>query len=307
MQNTNNQENLNKSAISLREEAVLEFWKENNIFEKTLNKPTDAGEFVFYEGPPTANGKPGIHHLEARSFKDIIPRYKTMRGYHVSRKGGWDTHGLPVELQVEKLLGLKSKKEIEEYGVEAFNKKCKESVWDYLDMWNSFTARMGYWVDMQHPYVTYQNSYIEALWGVVGRANERGHLYKDFKVLPWCTRCGTALSSHELNQPGAYKDVKDLSVYVKFKIVGVENGYFVAWTTTPWTLPGNVGLAVGADIDYVEAKIGNEVLVVAKERISVLGEGYEIIAEHKGSEMVGMQYEPLYPYLSELCKLSTVN
>ncbi len=301
MQNTNNQENLNnKSAIALREEAVLEFWKENNIFEKTLEKPTDAGEFVFYEGPPTANGKPGIHHLEARSFKDIIPRYKTMRGYHVSRKGGWDTHGLPVELQVEKLLGLKSKKEIEEYGIEAFNKKCKESVWDYLDMWNSFTARMGYWVDMQHPYVTCQNSYIEALWGVIGRANERGHLYKDFKVLPWCTRCGTALSSHELNQPGAYKDVKDLSVYVKFKIVGVENGYFLAWTTTPWTLPGNVGLAVGSDIDYVEAKKDNEVLVVAKERFSVLGEGYEIIAEHKGSEMVGMQYEPLYPYLSGL-------
>ncbi|MGI9118390.1 MAG: class I tRNA ligase family protein [Minisyncoccia bacterium] len=300
MQNTNNEENLSKSPISFREEAVLEFWKENNIFEKTLNKEKNKGEFVFYEGPPTANGKPGIHHLEARSFKDIIPRYKTMRGYHVMRRGGWDTHGLPVELQVEKMLGLKSKKEIEEYGIEEFNKKCRESVWDYLDMWNSFTARMGYWVDMQNPYVTYQNSYIEALWGVVGRANERGHLYKDFKVLPWCTRCGTALSSHELNQPGAYKDVKDLSVYVKFKIVGVENGYFLAWTTTPWTLPGNVGLAVGNDIDYVEAKIGNEVVVVAKERISVLGEGYEIIAEHKGSEMVGMQYEPLYPYLSEL-------
>ena len=287
-----------KSETALREEVILEFWKENKVFEQTLNKTkTIKGDFIFYEGPPTANGKPGIHHIEARSFKDVIPRYKTMQGFYVRRKGGWDTHGLPVELQVEKILGLNSKKAIEEYGVAKFNDQCKESVWQFLELWEKFTYRMGYWVDQENPYVTYRNNYIEALWGVVAKANERGHLYKDFKVLPWCTRCGTALSSHELSQPGAYKDVKDLSVYVKFKIKGFDNGYFLAWTTTPWTLPGNVGLAVGNDFTYVEAKVGDDILVLAKDRLEILSQPYEIIAEHKGSEMVGMEYEPLFPYL----------
>ncbi len=291
-------ESKQKSPQSLREEETLQFWQREDVFKKTLEKPAPAGDYVFYEGPPTANGRPGIHHVESRSFKDIIPRYKTMRGFRVRRKAGWDTHGLPVELQVEKALGLKSKKEIESYGVAAFNQKCKESVWEYKNEWENMTRRMGYWLDLADPYITYKNSYIEALWGTVKRADERGHLYKDFKVLPWCTRCGTALSSHELNQPGAYKDIKDLSIYAKFKIVGTENGYFLAWTTTPWTLPGNIALAVGNDIEYVEAKVGDEILVVAKERLSILPEGYEIIAEHKGSEMVGMQYEPLYSFVS---------
>ncbi|MEK7219270.1 MAG: class I tRNA ligase family protein, partial [Patescibacteria group bacterium] len=235
-----------KSETALREEAILEFWQENKIFEKSLEQSEGQKEFIFYEGPPTANGQPGIHHLEARAFKDAIPRYKTMRGFHVRRKGGWDTHGLPVELQVEKKLGLNSKKAIEEYGIEKFNQQCKESVWEYLDIWNKFTTRIGYWVDQEHPYVTYENEYIESVWNIVKKINEQKLLYKDYKVVPWCPRCGTALSSHELAQ--GYEDVKDLSVTAKFKIVGFDKAYFLAWTTTPWTLPGNVALAVGEKI-----------------------------------------------------------
>lgn len=284
-----------KSERAQKEEKVLSFWQENKIFEKSLEKEAPNGEFVFYEGPPTANGRPGIHHIEARSFKDAIPRYKTMRGFHVGRKGGWDTHGLPVELEVEKQLGLKSKKEIEEYGIDKFNEECKKSVWKYVDEWQNFTDRMGYWIDKDNAYVTYHNSYIEKVWSVLAHVEKRELLYKDYKVLPWCPRCGTALSSHELAQ--GYKDVKDLSVYAKFKIKDFENAYFLAWTTTPWTLPGNVALAVGKDIDYVEAKVGEEIYVLAKDRLNLITEPYEVVAEHKGSEMVGMSYEPLYPYL----------
>lgn len=284
-----------KSEHALREEKILEFWRANNIFNKSVEDRKGSKEFVFYEGPPTANGKPGIHHLEARAFKDAIPRYKTMRGFHVRRKGGWDTHGLPVELQVEKALGLNSKKAIEEYGIAKFNEKCKESVWEYTDLWEKFTDRIGYWVDQENPYVTYDNTYIESVWNVVKHVDDQKLLYKDYKVVPWCPRCGTALSSHELAQ--GYEDVKDISIYAKFKIKGVTNGYFVAWTTTPWTLPGNVALAVGPDIDYVEVKVGDEILVVAKNKLSILGEGCEIVAEHKGSEMVGMEYEPLFTYI----------
>ncbi|HTE48371.1 MAG TPA: class I tRNA ligase family protein [Candidatus Paceibacterota bacterium] len=291
-----------KSDAALREEAVLEFWKENKIFEKSLKQTEGGKEFIFYEGPPTANGAPGIHHLLARAFKDTIPRYKTMRGYHVRRKGGWDTHGLAVEIQTEKKLGLNSKKAIEEYGIAKFNQECKESVWEYLDVWNKFTKRIGFWLDQENPYITYHNDYIESVWNVLKKVNDQSLLYKDYKVVPWCSRCGTALSSHELAQ--GYEDVKDLSVYAKFKIIGLPNAYFLAWTTTPWTLPGNLALAVGKDIDYVEIKVvkenSEEILVLAKERISVIEGPYEIIAEHKGKDMVGMQYEPLYPYLAEL-------
>ena len=286
-----------QSAAAQREEKILSHWKENGVFEKTLAKESPKGEFVFFEGPPTANGKPGIHHLEARAFKDAIPRYKTMQGFHVRRKGGWDTHGLPVELQIEKKLGLNSKKAIEEYGIAKFNHECKESVWEYLSVWEKFTDRIGYWVDQKNPYVTYHNSYIESVWNVLQKVNDKGLVYKDYKVVPWCPRCGTALSSHELAQ--GYQDDKDLSVTAKFKIVGVENGYFLAWTTTPWTLPGNVALAIGADIDYVEARVNGEILVLAKSRLSVITDPYEIVAEHKGSEMAGMEYEPLYPFLKD--------
>jgi isoleucyl-tRNA synthetase len=296
MENTENK----KSDRALKEEAVLNFWQANQIFEKTLAKPAPKGEFVFFEGPPTANAKPALHHLEARVFKDALPRYKTMRGYRVPRQAGWDTHGLPVELQIEKKLGLKSKKEIEQYGVERFNKECKDSVFDYISDWETFTERIGYWVDLKKAYYTFDNSYIETLWSILGEVEKKKLLYKDYKVLPWCPRCGTALSSHELAQ--GYQDVKDLSVYAKFKIKGFPDAYFLAWTTTPWTLPGNVALAVGADIDYVEVKVGNEILVLAEERLALITEPYEVIARHKGSEMVGMAYEPLYPFLKESYK-----
>ncbi len=281
-----------KSDRAKKEEEILKFWKENKIFEKTLEKKSPKGEFVFYEGPPTANGRPGIHHLEARAFKDAIPRYKTMQGYHVPRKGGWDTHGLPVELEVEKHLGLKSKKEIEQYDIAKFNEECKKSVWKYVDEWSEFTDRMGYWVDQKNAYVTYHNSYIQELWKVLAHVEKRKLLYKDYKVLPWCPRCGTALSSHELAQ--GYQDVKDISLYVKFKVVGQENTYLVAWTTTPWTLPGNVALAVGKDIQYVKYKWAGEFYIVAKERAHKWpGLDPE---EFLGKDLVRLEYEPLYEF-----------
>ena len=308
-----------KSEAALREEKVLEFWRENKIFEKSVEERKGEKEFVFYDGPPTANGKPGTHHLIPGAFKDAIPRYKTMRGYHVRRKGGWDTHGLPVELQVEKKLGLNYKKAIEEYGIAKFNQECKESVWEYVDLWHKFTDRIGFWVDKENPFVTYHNDYIESVWNIVKKVNEQKLLYKDYKVVPWCPRCGTALSSHELAQ--GYEDVKDLSVYVKFKLKAspdafvqslgpslrsatpsqkhAGSAYLLAWTTTPWTLLGNVGLAVGEDIDYVEIKVGEEILVLAKERLSIISDPYEIVAEHKGKEMIGMQYEPLFPFFAD--------
>lgn len=308
-QNPENQ----KSPQALREEEILKYWEEQDIFAKTVSKESSKGDFIFFEGPPTANGRPGLHHAEARSFKDIIPRYKTMQGFQVHRKAGWDTHGLPVELQVEKKLGLKSKKEIETYGVAAFNQQCKESVWEYKEEWERLTERMGFWLDMKDPYVTYNNSYIEALWSVVKRAHERGHLYRDFRVGPWCTRCGTQLSSHELNQPGAYQDVKDLSVYVKFKLhvgqkiaelVSDEKTYIVAWTTTPWTLPGNVALAVGNEIVYavIELVETGEKYVVANDLADKLFEGKEFkkLSIIAGEKLIGLTYEPLYPYLSDL-------
>ena len=225
-----------------------------------------------------------------------------MRGYHVRRKGGWDTHGLPVELQVEKKLNLESKKAIEEYGIAKFNQQCKESVWEYLDIWNKFTTRIGFWVDQENPYVTYHNEYIESVWNIVKKINEQGLLYKDYKVVPWCPRCGTALSSHELAL--GYENVKDLSVYVKFPVKDgsvaggkVSDTYILAWTTTPWTLPGNVALAVGANVDYVKIKIGAEIFILAKERLSIISEPYEILEEIKGAGLVGLEYESLFPFL----------
>lgn len=300
-----------KSSRALEEEQILSFWKENNIFEKTLAKESPRGDFVFYEGPPTANGKPGIHHLEARSFKDVIPRFKTMQGFHVGRKGGWDTHGLPVELQVEKELGLKSKKEIESFGVSEFNKRCKQSVFTYLEDWSKFTDRIGYWVDQKDAYYTFHNSYIESLWGVVNEVDKKGLLYKDYKVVPWCARCGTGLSSHELAQ--GYEEVKDLSVYVKFKVTNSlgrnwenENTYFLAWTTTPWTLPGNVALATGHSIGYVRVRNdeNGEVYIMSHKYFCDLkdtGSSFECLDSipFSGDGLVGVEYQPLFPFLKE--------
>ncbi len=289
-----------KSPRAQTEERILEFWKEQQVFKKTLEKDAPKGEYIFYEGPPTANAKPALHHLESRVFKDAIPRYKTMQGFRVPRRAGWDTHGLPVELQIEKKLGLKSKKEIEAYGVAAFNKECKDSVFTFINDWEQFTERIGYWVDKKSAYYTFDTNYIESLWHIFSTVNNKGLVYKDFKVVPWCPRCGTGLSSHELAQPGAYVDVKDLSLTVKFKLTSEENTYVLAWTTTPWTLPGNVGLAVGADIDYVIATKDGEKVIVARERLEVLGEEYEVVSEMKGKDLVGLSYEPLYSYLGEL-------
>ncbi len=297
-----NEKKIDKSSHALREEVILEYWNKEGIFKKTLHKNADTGkEFVFYEGPPTANGLPGIHHLEARAFKDAIPRYKTMQGFHVSRKGGWDTHGLPVELQVEKELGLKSKKEIEVYGIEKFNEKCKDSVWKYVKEWEKFTGRMGYWVDLKDPYVTYKPDYIESLWHIIHKVDNDGLLYKDYKVVPWCPRCGTGLSSHELAQ--GYQTVKDLSVYVKFKVknsekIGVAGDVFLlAWTTTPWTLPGNAALAINPKIEYRISKWAGENIIVAKD-LSHKYPGPEW-KDVIGEDLVGLEYEPLYPFLKD--------
>jgi isoleucyl-tRNA synthetase len=290
------------------EEEILKFWEKEEIFNKTLAKDSPQGEFVFYEGPPTANGKPGIHHVLARAFKDLIPRYKTMRGFHVARKAGWDTHGLPVELQVEKELGISGKPQIEALqssvneSIKFFNEKCQQSVWQYKEEWEKLTKRMGFWLDLEHPYVTYENDYIETLWWIMKQVHEKGLLYKGYKVVPHCPRCGTALSSHEVAQ--GYREVKDESVFIKFKVKKgndkVQVGDFIlSWTTTPWTLPGNVALAVGSDFDYVKIRIMNnelgikENIVLAKARLDIFND-YELLEEFKGSELIGVEYEQLF-------------
>ncbi len=293
-----------KSEVSQREEAVLAFWKEKGIFEKSVTKPSPKGEFIFFEGPPTANGRPGVHHMESRSFKDAIPRYKTMRGYRVSRRAGWDTHGLPVELEVEKELQFRGKKDIEEYGVAAFNKKCRESVMKYIEEWSRFTDRIAYWVDQEKAYFTFDAPYMESLWSIMKKVSDDGRLFKDYRVVPWCARCGTALSSHELAQ--GYEDVKDLSLTAKFKVIGEEDTYFLAWTTTPWTLPGNVGLAVGKDLTYAYVKQGSSTYIVAAALVDKVfaGESVTVVKEVQGSELVGRAYEPLYPFAQTLASES---
>jgi isoleucyl-tRNA synthetase len=288
------------------ERRVLASWRDKEIFKKSVDQRVGSQEFVFYEGPPTANGTPGVHHVEARAFKDVMLRYKTMRGFSVPRRAGWDTHGLPVELQVEKELGLKNKKDIEAYGVAAFNKKCKESVWKYREMWEQLTDRMGFWVDMSRAYVTYKNEYIESLWWVIKQFANKGYLYEDYKVVPWCARCGTALSSHEIAQ--GYEEVEDESVYVKFLLGegGGKKKYILAWTTTPWTLPGNTALAVNATADYVEIADGKDTIIVAEARVKVLGDDHgEVLKKIKGADLVGLRYEPLYQATNH--KLSTTD
>lgn len=277
-----------------REKEILDFWKKNRIFEKTLEKTKDGEEFSFYDGPPTANGKPHIGHILTRVMKDIIPRFKTMKGYHATRIAGWDTHGLPVELEVEKQLGMDGKQDIEKYGIEPFIKKCKESVWKYKSEWEKMSDRVGYWVDMEHPYITYDDNYIESVWWSLKNIFDRGLIYKGHKIVPYCPRCGTALSSHEVAQ--GYKDVEEKSAAVSFKVADEADVYIVAWTTTPWTLPSNVALCVGPDFDYALVKSGDKKYIVAAERASAFFEEgeYEILSVKKGSEYVGLRYEPLY-------------
>lgn len=279
-----------------REKEVLEFWKDNNIFVKSVEKNEGGKEFSFYDGPPTANGKPHIGHILTRVMKDIIPRYKTMKGYHVLRKAGWDTHGLPVELEVEKILGIDGKQEIEKYGIEPFIKKCKESVWKYKQEWEVMSDRIGYWADMKNPYVTYDDKYIESVWWAISEMAKKGLLYKGHKIVPYCPRCGTALSSHEVAQ--GYKDVEDTSIFVKFKLKNANDTYFIAWTTTPWTLPSNVALCVNAKEKYTKIKVGEEFFILADALIPKLFEDgtYEKIETKIGKEYEYTEYEPLFQY-----------
>ncbi len=278
-----------------REKEVLEFWKENKIFKQNEDLNKGNREFTFYDGPPTANGKPHIGHILTRVIKDIIPRYHVMKGDHCLRKAGWDTHGLPVELEVEKLLGIDGKQEIEKYGIEPFIKKCKESVWKYKGEWEKMSDRVGYWADMENPYVTYDDNYIESVWWAVKTIAEKGLLYKGYKIVPYCPRCGTALSSHEVAQ--GYKDVKEVSVSVRFKIKGRDNAYFLAWTTTPWTLPSNVCLCMNANEDYIELKAQDgKIYILAKALADKYFEGYETLSVKKGSEYEWAEYEPLFGF-----------
>ncbi len=277
---------------------ILDFWKKNKIFQKSLKKESPKGEFVFYEGPPTANGRPGLHHVIARAFKDLICRYKTMQGFHVTRKAGWDTHGLPVEIEVEKEIGIKGKPDIEKYGIEAFNKKCRESVWRYKEEWEKLTDRIGFWLDLEHPYISYENKYIETVWWILKQAWDANLVYRGYKVVPHCPRCGTSLSSHELAL--GYETVTEPSVFVQFRVTKgnelVEPGdYILSWTTTPWTLPGNVALAVGPTIDYVRIKKSGEHYILAKALVgSVITGAYTTEAEFNGAQLEGVAYEPLY-------------
>ncbi len=287
-----------------REKKIEQFWNDHNIFEKSMENREDAKTYTFYDGPPTANGKPHIGHVLTRVIKDMIPRYRTMKGYMVPRKAGWDTHGLPVELEVEKFLGLDGKEQIEEYGVEPFISHCKESVWKYKGMWEDFSGTVGFWADMENPYVTYENNYIESEWWALKQIWEKKLLYKGFKIVPYCPRCGTPLSSHEVAQ--GYKDIKEKSAIAKFRVKGAEGEYILAWTTTPWTLPSNVALCVNPVEAYVKIKVKEtgEIYYMAEALCNtVLGEGsYEVLGQFTGKELEYKEYEPLFDFAVDICK-----
>lgn len=288
-------QNLEKINCPEIEKQILEFWQANKIFEKSISSRDENNLFTFYEGPPTANGKPGIHHVMARTLKDLVCRYKTLKGYRVERKAGWDTHGLPVEIEVEKELGIQNKSEIPKYGIAKYNAACKASVFKYLNLWEQMTTRMGYWIDLNSAYITFNNEYIESVWWSLSQLYKKGLLYKGFKIVPHCPHCETPLSSHELSL--GYQDVRDPNVYVKFKLKD-EDASILVWTTTPWTLISNVALAVGKEIDYVKVNVdGHGVLYLAKERLSVIKEDYTVLAELKGRELLNREYIPLYNYV----------
>jgi len=281
------------------EEKTLGFWNKNKIFEKSLKKTKDGKRFVFYEGPPTANGAPGVHHVLSRVYKDIFPRFKTMKGYYVSRKAGWDTHGLPVELEIEKKLGINSKDEIEKIGIEKFNRLCRESVMKYEEEWKKLTGRIGFWLDMDNAYFTFKNEYIETVWWILKNIWDKDLLYEGHKIVPYCPRCGTPLSSHEIAQ--GYKEVEDYSAIVKFELKDRNNTYLLVWTTTPWTLISNVAAAVSADSTYAEIEYEGQNLILVMDLLPTLfGEDrpYRKVAEYKGSELVGTSYKPVYDYAS---------
>ncbi|HHL53306.1 MAG TPA: isoleucine--tRNA ligase, partial [Flammeovirgaceae bacterium] len=300
---------------------VLQRWQDGKVFERSVEGREGAPSFTFYEGPPSANGTPGIHHVMARAVKDIFCRYKTLKGYQVKRKGGWDTHGLPVELQVEKELGITKEDIGKKISVEEYNKRCKEAVMKYKDQWDDLTEKMGYWVDLQNPYITFDRNYMETLWWLLKQLYDKGLLYEGFTIQPYSPKAGTGLSSHELNQPGAYREVKDTTVVAQFKLADKDDEFFLAWTTTPWTLAANTALAVNPAIDYIKVATYNPYtyqpvkVIFAKDRLNYLlntkAEGiplsdykpgdklipYEILEEYKGKELVGIRYEQLLPYV----------
>lgn len=284
------------------EEETMEFWEQNQIFQQSIKNREGRERFVFYEGPPTANGKPHIGHVLQRSLKDLFLRYKTMKGFLVERRAGWDTHGLPVEIEVEKELGLKGKQDIlnlkktEFESIKFFNEKCRESVFRYTDDWVNLTKRIGFWIDFEHAYVTFDNDYIESVWWFLKQTYGKGLLYKDYKVVPYCPRCGTSLSSHELAQ-GYKDDIEDPSVFIKFELIEEPGTYVLVWTTTPWTLPGNVALAVNKNIHYVKVSQGGEKYILAKKRLSILDGEYEILGDIDAEKIIGQSYKPLYDYL----------
>ncbi|MBW6472175.1 MAG: isoleucine--tRNA ligase [Anaerolineaceae bacterium] len=291
-----------KLNVNQMEEGILAYWKDKDVFHKTLKDRKGCPEYVFYEGPPTANGRPGVHHVLARAFKDIFPRYKTMQGFYVSRRGGWDTHGLPVEIEVEKQLGFTNKQDIENYGIDKFNALCRESAFTYIQEWEKLTDRIAFWVDLEDAYITYKNSYIESVWWILKQYWEKDLLYQGFKVVPYCPRCGTPLSDHEVAQ--GYEDAEDPSIFVRMRLLDEPDTSFLVWTTTPWTLPANVAIAAGANVDYVKIERvlhddHKEKLILAEALLEkVFGdEPYSIVERFKGSQLEGKKYEPLYRFL----------
>ena len=287
---------LSNEPVKNREQAISQYWKEIDLLHKSVETRDPKNPYIFYEGPPTANGKPGIHHVMARTLKDLTCRYKTLKGYQVKRKAGWDTHGLPVEIEVEKRLNLKNKQDIEKYGMEAFNEKCRESVWQYEKLWRDMTERMAYLIDLDNPYVTLDNDYIESVWWILNKFFKEGLIYEGHKILPYCSRCGTGLASHEVAL--GYEEIKTDTVIVKFKLKN-EEGYLLAWTTTPWTLPSNVCVTVNPKEVYVKAKKDNEIYYLAKVLApKLLGEDYEVLKELSGKDLEFMEYEQLIPFIN---------
>lgn len=290
-------EHLKTGSIAENEKAISSYWKEIDLLHQCVSQREDGKQFVFFEGPPTANGKPGIHHVIARTLKDYVCRYKTMQGYQVKRKAGWDTHGLPVEIEVEKRLGLNDKTEIESYGIEEFNKQCRESVFEYEGLWRDMTERMAYLIDLDDPYITLNDEYIESVWHILDKMYKEGYIYEGHKILPYCPRCGTGLASHEVAQ--GYKEIKSNTLIAKFKLAGKDNEYFLAWTTTPWTLASNVALTVSPTETYVKAKQGDEIYYLSKTLApKVLGEDFEVLEEVLGTELEYMEYEQLMPFVT---------
>lgn len=277
------------------EKEILAWWSENHIFERSVSERDENKPFVFFEGPPTANGRPGIHHVISRTVKDAVCRLRTMQGYRVERKAGWDTHGLPVEIEVEKQLGFERKDQVIEYGIDKFNAKCRESVWSYLQEWDEITRRIGFWVDLEHPYITYTNEYIESVWWILKEFWKKNLIYQGHKIQPYCPHCETPLSSHEVAQ--GYEEVRDPSVFVRAKMKGEPDTFFLVWTTTPWTLLSNVALALHPEIEYVKVAHQGQFLILAKARLEVLEGEYEIVASFTGAELAGREYEPIYNYV----------